>query len=701
MNTTELRDILKRQDAIHSEAFNILQSIASLLNSDRERLGREMVLRALEHRQAFGDTGPILDSLVRESGLFPYVEENNLSLADAIAYEYHRPSNMREGIVFHREQAEVYRRLLDGESIILSAPTSFGKSRIIDAVIASGRFKNVAVIVPTLALIDETRRRLSGFSDSFKVITQTSQLPDGKNIFVFTAERANAYDHFPALDFIIVDEFYKIGALTEDKQRTVALNQAFYKLVGGGAQFYMLGPCVKQIPKGLEQRYPCAFYRTDFSTVVSEETRVPDTGDETATLVGLCKGLDEPTLIFCRSPKRVNEIVRALVENGVGFRSGLSKAADWIAENFHSDWILRKALLSGIGLHHGRLPRSLSQFVVRAFNDEKLRYLVCTSTLIEGVNTKAKNVIILDNVIARKKYDYFTFNNIRGRGGRMFEHFIGKVFLFHNPPQEDLPFVDFPLFTQGADTPDSILVQMDDSDLSKDAKARVERFKRQELVPLEILKLHSTVEPDDLLSLAEEISELPASSAALLGWRSFPEYEELEFCCELVWKHLIKRAHASVFSGKQLALKTIRLRAHRDVKPRILDELKPGAYAALSADEAVERVLEFDRTWASFEFPRIFAALEDVQRHVLSRRGKRPGQYGRYINQVENLFRKPFQVPLEEYGLPLQVTDKLANRLRDAESIDDALARIKALPTGHLGLDPFERELLEECRPYL
>ena len=30
--------------------------------------------------------------------------------------------------------------------------------------------------------------------------------------------------------------------------------------------------------------------------------------------------------------------------------------------------------------------------------------MVCTSTLIEGVNTKAKNVIVYDNKIAKKKF---------------------------------------------------------------------------------------------------------------------------------------------------------------------------------------------------------------------------------------------------------------------------------------------------------
>jgi len=151
-----------------------------------------------------------------------------------LAYELHRPPSMDETFVFHRAQAEVYRRLVDGENVVLSAPTSFGKSKIIDAIIASDKHKNIALIVPTIALIDETRIRVSEFSHKYKIISQLSQKIDEKNIFVFTAERLNGYDNLPKIDFFVIDEFYKIGALKEDEPRTVSLNQAFYKLYKGG-----------------------------------------------------------------------------------------------------------------------------------------------------------------------------------------------------------------------------------------------------------------------------------------------------------------------------------------------------------------------------------------------------------------------------------------------------------------------------------
>ena len=527
LTVSELRARLRKADAVAEQPFAILQSISALVNDeDQAEAAREMVLRALEHRAAFGQFTPILDALTRTVGLFPYADADALGFRDTIAYEFHRPAHMPPEFVFHREQAEVYRRLLDGDSVILSAPTSFGKSRIIDAMIATGRFRNVAVIVPTLALIDETRRRLSQlFSQTYKIVTHLSQLPGSRNLFVFTAERAVAYEHFPKIEFLVIDEFYKLGALGEDETRTVALNHAFYKLRKGGAQFYLLGPNIQTISAGLEEAFRCYFYLTRYNTVVADQERVKGRGREVDRLVELAQTLEDPTLVYCRSPARVNTVARAFLDAGVGIDvPEMTAAAEWAARTYHPDWVFGQALVGGIGLHHGRLPRALAQYVVRQFNDLRLRFLVCTSTLIEGVNTKAKNVVVFDKKVGREDFDFFTFNNIKGRSGRMFEHFVGRVFLFHEPPDEQLPFVEFPIFSQGANVPESLLVQMDTSDLRPGAQNRMREITEQAILPVRVLRENATIDPAAQIRLAEAIDRGGPTLARRLAWRGYPEY---------------------------------------------------------------------------------------------------------------------------------------------------------------------------------
>ena len=152
-----LRARLSDPAALNSDSFQVLQGLSNVANEGDSPVElQELVLRALDRRAQFGQAGIILDALVRGVGLFPYLDVSNLGSRDLIAYEMHRPDNLDDDFVFHRPQAEVYRSLIDGQSVALSAPMSFGKSVIIDALVASGRYANIVVVVPTIAL--STRR---------------------------------------------------------------------------------------------------------------------------------------------------------------------------------------------------------------------------------------------------------------------------------------------------------------------------------------------------------------------------------------------------------------------------------------------------------------------------------------------------------------------------------------------------------------
>jgi len=705
MNIDEIRAILNTPESITKNEFDIVKNIGLLVNDpDKSDMARELVLRVLEQRGKFHTTKPIIEALTRAVGLFPYNDPDQLDLRDLIAYEYHRPLNMPEDFVFHREQAEVYHRLLAGDNVILSAPTSFGKSRIIDAMIATDKFNHIAVIVPTLALIDETRRRLSQFSSRYKIITHLSQCPGDRNIFVLTAERAVAYENFPKIEFFVIDEFYKIDALEEDDTRTVALNVAFQRLLKMGGQFYMLGPNVEKVPVGIQEKYRCYFYPTRFTTVIAEHKPVGGQGSDLERLVSLCRTLVDPTLIFCRSPARVNEIARLLLDNGIGVQvPELASAAEWAAKIYHPEWIWGRAIINGIGIHHGRLPRSIAQYTVRIFNDLKLRFLICTSTLIEGVNTKAKNVIVFDNQIAKQKIDFFTFNNIKGRSGRMFEHFIGNVYLFAPPPDELLLFVDFPLFSQDNRTPDSLIVQIDEGDLRETARERTQKWTDQDVLPISIIRENATIDPDTQIELAKHLRDESALASKMLTWNRTPSPEQLRYVCRLIWKYLVeaKRKRTGVFSDGHLVFKIWQLYWTHSCSERIRRELTSKKYPAKTPDEAVERVLQFDRVWAGFEFPRYLMALSRIQQHVLGSLGLKTGNYAFFSSQVECLFRNPVVAALDEYGIPMQVAERIQPILGTTSDLDVAVQNLKRIDLKLLSLDAFERELLEDAKQYL
>jgi hypothetical protein len=701
----ELERQLRDPDAVRGASFDIAKALSHYVaDPHNEKRAHDLVLRALEHRQAFGSAAAILDGLLRQVGLFPYLEAEELTLADSIAYEFHRPLNMaEEQIVFHRVQAEVYNRLLEGENVILSAPTSFGKSLIIDAIIASGKYNDIAVIVPTIALIDETRRRLSRFSGEFKLITHGSQQRGERNLLIMTQERILDYPDIEPLDFFVIDEFYKLKPRAEDTDRSYLLNEAFYRLRKTGAQFYLLGPNIKGVDASLAQQRGVFFLVTDYKTVVSEVRRErPARGQEQNRLVRLCREIQEPTLIYCSSPNRVRTICEALLLGGVGQDTPeLDEAAEWISNEYSPDWLFPRALRQGIGMHHGRLPRTLAQFVVRSFNEGRLRFLVCTSTLIEGVNTKAKNVIIYDNAIARRKFDFFTYNNIVGRSGRMFQHFIGRVFIFHEPPAEELPFVDVPILTQPEGLPDSLLVQIEEEDLTPMSKDKLSRISEGGNVEIEVIRQNRGIDPKAQQNLARELSARARYYWPLLNWSHFPTRDQLYAVCELIWKYLVadNRRKAGVSSGRQLAFTVDRFRKLRSVPDLLKAELHDRSKEP--TDDVVDGVMDWLRLWANFWFPRHLMAVDRIQRSVFQKQGLRPGDFSFFAGQIENWFVDPALMALDEYGVPIQTATRIAQWLQPSGDLDAVLERLRRLNIEELPLSRFERSLLADAQEHL
>ena len=78
------------------------------------------------------------------------------------------------------------------------------------------------------------------------------------------------------------------------------------------------------------------------------------------------------------------------------------------------------------------------------FNARKIPFLVCTSTIIEGVNTVAKNVIVYDRRKSKDVLEHFTYKNIEGRAGRMNQYFIGRVYVLETLPPDQSFTVEFP-----------------------------------------------------------------------------------------------------------------------------------------------------------------------------------------------------------------------------------------------------------------
>jgi len=427
------------------DIFNQCREINNLLEAnhdDRARNQLILLLDYLKHNQI--EYTPIVNHLIRLTGLYPYLDTDNAILEDRLVYDVFKvDTGNKQPLTLHREQSNLLKKLLDGKNLAISAPTSFGKSFVIDSYISIKKPDNILIIVPTIALTDEIRRRIyKKFSSEYKIITTTDVELSDKNIFIFPQERAIGYiDVIENLDLLVIDEFYK-ASFDFDKERSSTLQKVILKLGKKAKQKYYLAPNIEKLSSNLFTE-DMEFIPLTFNTVYLSRHDVykditANTKNEKLIEI-LNEHKDTKTLIYAGTYTEINT-VSELVKNHFSKSDSkkLKLFSKWLATNYEKDWNLPKVVKRGMGIHNGRLHRSLSQIQIKMFEDEQgLNNLVSTSSIIEGVNTSAQNVIVWKNKNGIYKLNSFTYKNIIGRSGRMFKHFVGHVYLFDKPPLED------------------------------------------------------------------------------------------------------------------------------------------------------------------------------------------------------------------------------------------------------------------------
>lgn len=444
---------------LNTEIFEECAQINTLIENSKKAEARSMVIDLLDKLQRDGNEyTPLINHLIREVGLFPYIDPKTALWEDQVVVEAFKANvGDKDPVTLHSAQSHVLKRLLLGDNIAVSAPTSFGKSFIVDAFIAIRHPENVVMIVPTIALADEARRRIEHkFSQEYKIITTTDATIAERNIFIFPQERSFAYlDKLEKIDMLIVDEFYKASSMFDD-DRSSSLLSAIIELGRISRQKYYLAPNIHNIVDNVFTQGMQFMRLTDFKTVITKaaniykKRRYDENIDEFKKrhLIKILQNNTSKTLIYAGSYNNINKVSSILTDNFHKKETSLLKHFnDWLKINYGDSFSLCRLSERGIGIHNGKMHRSLSQIQVKLFEyPEGLDTIISTSSIIEGVNTQAEQVIVWSNKKGSHKFDYFTYRNIIGRAGRMFKYFVGKVYLLEEPPtQENTTLtIDFP-----------------------------------------------------------------------------------------------------------------------------------------------------------------------------------------------------------------------------------------------------------------
>lgn len=390
-------------------------------------------------------------------------------------------------------QIDMFIAILMRKNIIVSAPTSYGKSGTIlkSLLFALDKLyiKNFIVILPTKSLINEYRKNINSYFhnklDNITVSEAPYIIPESdKTIFLFTQERYlvfnNTFKNFK-FDYVVFDEVQDLANVTkpQNSERSILLAKAISILDSYNIPLIFLMPYINEpytsfiskfitldqdnlviidklfsptsSVKYLIRKEKGQFYLSDVTynrgyfndfqkiPIVIDDINKGDKFDSIKyDLYKICashqiNSLSDKSLYFCRKDD-ISSIVR-MFTNNIKKDQVLTqrKAAliNYLAEYIDEEFELIDFIKKGVAIHNGDLDTFTKRQIEAIFLDDKsgLNHIFCTTTLLKGVNLNANNLFFL---AARGQFDNAELDkkNLLGRVGRLGSCLQGRIFRF-------------------------------------------------------------------------------------------------------------------------------------------------------------------------------------------------------------------------------------------------------------------------------
>lgn len=384
------------------------------------------------------------------------------------------------------------------------------------------------------------------------------------------------------------------------------------------------------------------------------------------------------TLLYCSSPANAIKYSTKLsnsFDNGYVYESYPDDFKQFIIhiqkeyDINHSvnEWSLIKILKNGYGMHHGQLPKYIQREILEQFNKGVFKILFCTSTIVEGVNTDAKNMIIMNKSKGNKSLSAFDIKNIKGRAGRYHHCFVGRVYYMNSDIQnlensDDL-ILDFATYSDTAIGP----IDLDNAEIADltefNATRKTERNKitSEYLLPDRIFIKNRTISKDNQEKLLKKLMEketyaifYPLISHAV-EVESFLRYAwtkkvlQVFFEAGLIEEHTFKKYTAVSYNYYTSGFKGI------------LDyELK----TSKSIDKAYTNSFKCIRSILEHQIPKMLSLFESIIVFVAQEKGYNPIDFSlsRVCRYYETGVKSTFGEALAEYGFPTDAIRRIEEK---------------------------------------
>ncbi len=178
-----------------------------------------------------------------------------------------------------------------------------------------------------------------------------------------------------------------------------------------------------------------------------DKSKAKDVGKQIALYLGLKLMVNGAVAIFCGTKVTASGLCETIVDafsrnlplpkpTECSDKKEIMKLHYLYSRNLGSETPASKAAQLGIFSHHGNTPHGIRLSVEHAMREGLICYVVCTSTLAQGVNLPIRYLIVTSIYQGAEQIKVRDFHNVIGRAGRAGMHTEGSV-LFADPAVYD------------------------------------------------------------------------------------------------------------------------------------------------------------------------------------------------------------------------------------------------------------------------
>lgn len=675
---------------------------------------------------------------------------DNIDLQTFSSILYESTLYTDEKTFVHKYQKEVLDKFIFNHRnrFLLTASTSFGKTFLVYEIIKKMKYENVLLIFPSIALLSENLEKIlrnnSYFylKEKYKIFT-LSEIDElsTNNIFIYTPERYLSFIEKNTInfDFIFIDEIYKIDNEFEldeeikENERDTAYRLTSMFAAKNNCDLLLAGPYInvksKSFMSYLTENHIAHIDFNNYEIVnkllFNKNNYLFCNETENSLNMSVYKNKKDLFIQTVNNllQKRENVIVYSanrgknygvefyaeLLSENISYKIEQKELANFlehIKNTFSEDWIVYKALRKGIGIHHGLVPKYIQKEIINLFNKGIINILISTTTITEGVNTSAKNLIVLQNKKGNKQLKSFDAKNIAGRAGRLGYHYSGNIFDLSKDFSKILKEKETPLQHKNYE----IDIKKDDIDIlytedkflsPKDKSEREDIFLKQKErnIPTEILKRYKMISWKNKLLVYDRIKKLSSEERKLLDNVIEDNYKNYKYF-DIAGMQIIFNILEPIITNNTLwgsVKKKDKNNKYSIVCYSIITYLKNGIRGLINYyckkktfDEAISISAKFVFNTLKYQIVKYFGVFNIMYKYIVTQEKKvqledvhcidRMLRYFEY-NSVSNIGRK-----ISDYGVPSKIL---------------AYYEEKEMKNGnekHINFDNYEKEVFARTR---